>query len=86
MPLDLTVYFSGTARDEILGPHARLVPFAAGLQYGAPEISCLMCRITRTWLLTIGDWRVKLANYDVIHTTDGFFAFRPHGGAREPHT
>src|ERR1700761_501027 len=74
LPLDLTVYFSGTAPDEILGPQARLrhlppVFSTARLKFlpyvpDHTDLAPYHPRLAR-----------ELAQYDVIHTTDGFFAF-----------
>jgi glycosyltransferase involved in cell wall biosynthesis len=74
LPLDLTVYFSGSAPDEILGPHTRLrhlppVFSTARLKFlpyvpDHTDLAPYHARLAR-----------ELAQYDVIHTTDGFFAF-----------
>jgi glycosyltransferase involved in cell wall biosynthesis len=73
-PLDLTVYFSGDAPDEVLAPNVRLrhlppVFSTARLKFlpYVPDHSDLApChpRLAR-----------ELPRYDLIHTTDGFFAF-----------
>jgi len=74
LPLDLTVWFSGTGPDEVLGPRARLrqVPpvfSTANLKFlpYVPEhadLSPYHPRLAR-----------ELSPYDILHTTDGFFAF-----------
>jgi glycosyltransferase involved in cell wall biosynthesis len=74
LPLDLTVYFSGPEAEEILGPRTRL-----------RELPPLLSTAKLRFLPYVPDhtdlapyhWRLarELANYDVIHTTDGYFAF-----------
>ena len=74
LPLDLTVYFSGSAPDEHLAPHVRLrhlppVFSTARLKFlpyvpDHTDLSPYHFQLAR-----------ELGNYDVIHTTDGFFAF-----------
>ncbi|MFI4976314.1 MAG: glycosyltransferase [Caulobacterales bacterium] len=74
LPLDLTVYFSGPAATERLGPRARLrqlPPVFSTSRLGflpyVPDHSDLAPyhrRLAR-----------ELAGYDLIHSTDGFFAF-----------
>jgi glycosyltransferase involved in cell wall biosynthesis len=73
-PFDLTVYFSGRAPDEILAPHVRLrslppIFSTARLKFlpytpDDTDLSPYHPRLAR-----------ELADYDLIHTTDGFFAF-----------
>ena len=74
LPLDLTVYFSGRGPDESLGPRVRLrslppVFSTANLKFlpyvpDHTDLAPYHPRLAR-----------ELAQYDVIHTTDGFFAF-----------
>jgi glycosyltransferase involved in cell wall biosynthesis len=74
LPLDLTVWFSGNAGDEILGPRTRLrhlppVFSTASLKFlpyvpDHTDLAPYHPRLSR-----------ELPCYDVIHTTDGFFAF-----------
>lgn len=74
LPLDLTVYFSGTQPDEILGQHVRLrhlppVFSTSNLKFlphmpGTTDLAPWHPRLAR-----------ELTQYDVIHTTDGYFAF-----------
>ncbi|MDP9128012.1 MAG: glycosyltransferase, partial [Pseudomonadota bacterium] len=74
LPLDLTVYFSGPPSTERLGPHTRfrsLPPvFSTSTLKFLPyvpdhtDLAPYHRRLAR-----------ELAQYDVIHTTDGFFAF-----------
>ncbi|MDX2027401.1 MAG: glycosyltransferase [Alphaproteobacteria bacterium] len=74
LPLDLTVYFSGDAPDEVLGPRARfrhLPPV-----FSTAKLKFLPYVPDHT---DLSPWHPALARelaaYDVIHTTDGFFAF-----------
>ncbi len=74
LPLDLTVYFSGQAQDEILSPAARmrhLLPV-----FSTARLKFLPYVPDHT---DLAPWHPGLARelvaYDVIHTTDGFFAF-----------
>lgn len=74
LPLDLTVYFSGSAPDEALGPSARfrhLPPV-----FSTANLKFLPYVPDHT---DLASWHPRLArelsSYDVIHTTDGFFAF-----------
>ena len=74
LPLDLTVYFSVRGPDEPLGPHVRFrnlspVFSTANLKFlpyvpDHTDLAPYHSRLAR-----------ELAQYDVIHTTDGFFAF-----------
>ena len=74
LPLDLTVYFSNDAPDEILSPRVRfrhLPPVFSTerlkfLPYVPDHTDLVSChrRLER-----------ELGQYDLIHTTDGFFAF-----------
>ncbi len=74
LPLDLTVYFTGDAPDEVLAPHVRLrhlrpVFSTARLKFlpYVPDHTDLASRHPRL--------ERELKHYDVIHTTDGIFAF-----------
>lgn len=74
IPLDLTVYFSGKNADEVLGPHTRLrhlepVFSTANLKFlpYMPDTTDLA-----SWH---GPLARELSQYDLIHTTDGYFAF-----------
>jgi glycosyltransferase involved in cell wall biosynthesis len=74
LPLDLTIYFSCAAPDEVLGPHTRfrhLPPIfsTANLKF-LPYVPDHTDLAPYHWQLAR-----ELAQYDVIHTTDGFFAF-----------
>lgn len=74
LPLDLTVYFSGEEKTEKLSPHVRLrhlppVFSTARLKFlpyvpDNTDLAPYHFKLAR-----------ELAHYDVIHTTDGFFAF-----------
>jgi glycosyltransferase involved in cell wall biosynthesis len=74
LPLDLTVYFSGSATDEILGLHTRL-------RHLKPVFSTERLKFLPYMPATadLAPWHSQLAReltqYNVIHTTDGFFAF-----------
>lgn len=74
LSLDLTVYFSGDAPDEILGPHARLRHLPS--VFSTAKLKFLPYVPDHT---DLSPWHPalarELAQYDVIHTTDGFFAF-----------
>jgi glycosyltransferase involved in cell wall biosynthesis len=73
-PLDLTVYFSGDGPDEVLSPHVRMrhlppVFSTARLKFlpyvpDHTDLSPHHPRLAR-----------ELPHYDLIHATDGFFAF-----------
>jgi len=71
---DLTVYFSGQGADEILSPHVRF-------RYLPPVFSTARLKFlpyvpAHTDLAPYHSRLAKeLAAYDVIHTTDAFFAF-----------
>lgn len=74
LPLDLTVYFSGDDSSEILGPQTRFrslppVFSTARLKFlpYVPDHTDLASHHRRL--------AHELTQYDVIHTTDGFFAF-----------
>lgn len=74
LPLDLTVYFSGETGEERLGPLARIrhlppVFSTAHLKFlpyvpDHTDLAPFHPRLAR-----------ELSSYDLIHTTDGFFAF-----------
>ena len=74
LPLDLTVYFSGPEKTEKLGPHAliRQLPpvFSTAKLKFLPyvpdhtDLAPYHFRLAR-----------ELKSFDVLHTTDGFFAF-----------
>jgi len=74
LPLDLTVYFAGAGADEVLGPHTRL-------RHLPPVFSTANLKFLPYMPDTtdLAPWHGALARelprYDVIHTTDGFFAF-----------
>lgn len=74
LPLDLTVYFSGEERTETLSGKARirhLPPI-----FSTSRLKFLPYVPDHTDLAPYHPRLAReLANYDVIHTTDGFFAF-----------
>lgn len=74
LPLDLTVYYSGPAHTEILGPQARLKHLPP--VFSTANLKFLPYVPDHT---DLSPWHFGLAKelraYDVIHTTDGFFAF-----------
>src|SRR5271154_6235561 len=74
LPLDLTLYFSGTAPDEILGPRTRIRHLPP--VFSTARLKFLPYVPDHT---DLAPWHPRLARelaqYDVIHTTDGFFAF-----------
>jgi glycosyltransferase involved in cell wall biosynthesis len=73
-PFDLTVYFSGEADDETLAPHVRL-------RHLKPVFSSARLKflpyVPEHADLAPYHWRLarELSHYDLLHTTDGFFAF-----------
>jgi glycosyltransferase involved in cell wall biosynthesis len=74
LPLDLTVYFAGAGADEVLGPHTRLRHLPP--VFGTANLKFLSYMPDTTDLAPWhGALARELAQYDVIHTTDGFFAF-----------
>lgn len=74
LPLDLTVYFSGETREEILGPHARIRQLPP--VFSTAKLKFLPYVPDHTDLAPYHPALAReLAQYDVIHTTDGFFAF-----------
>jgi glycosyltransferase involved in cell wall biosynthesis len=74
LPLDLTVYFSGIGADEAPGSHVRL-------RHLPPVFSTSRLKFLPYMPDTadLAPWHGRLAReltqYDVLHTTDGFFAF-----------
>lgn len=74
LPLNLCVYFSGTGPDEILSPHVRLRHLPP--VFSTAKLKFLPYVPDHT---DLASWHPALARelkaYDVIHTTDGFFAF-----------
>jgi glycosyltransferase involved in cell wall biosynthesis len=74
LPLDLTVYFSDSGADEALGPHTRLRHLEPVFSTSRLKFLPYMPDTT-----DLAPWHGALAReltqYDVIHTTDGFFAF-----------
>jgi glycosyltransferase involved in cell wall biosynthesis len=74
MPLDLTVYFSGRQETEVLGPGARLAHLPP--LFSTAQLKFLPYVPDHTDLAPYHPRLAReLANYDVIHTTDAFFAF-----------
>jgi glycosyltransferase involved in cell wall biosynthesis len=74
LPLDLTVYFSGRADDEVLGPRTRFRHLPQ--VFSTANLAFLPYVPDHT---DLAPWHPglarALAGYDLIHTTDGFFAF-----------
>jgi glycosyltransferase involved in cell wall biosynthesis len=74
LPLDLTVYFSGRDRTEVLGPGARLAHLPP--LFSTAQLKFLPYVPDHT---DLAPYHPRLARelgaYDVIHTTDAFFAF-----------
>lgn len=74
LPLDLTVYFSGKENTEILGSNVRLTTLPP--VFSTAHLKFLPYIPDHT---DLASYHMKLAQllpqYDVIHTTDGFFAF-----------
>jgi len=74
LPLDLTVYFLGRAPDEIIGPHTRLRHLPPVFSTSSLKFMPYVPDHT-----DLSPWHPRLAReltqYDVIHTTDGYFAF-----------
>src|SRR5579862_4098265 len=74
LPLDLTVYFSGRHRTEVLGPGARLAHLPPLLS--TAQLKFLPYVPDHTDLAPYHPRLAReLADYDLIHTTDAFFAF-----------
>jgi glycosyltransferase involved in cell wall biosynthesis len=73
-PLDLTVYFSGDGREEILGPHVRLRSLRP--VFSTTRLKFLPYVPDHTDLSPYHPALARqLPQYDLIHTTDAFFAF-----------
>jgi glycosyltransferase involved in cell wall biosynthesis len=71
---DLTVYFSGNGRDEILSPHVRLRHLPP--VFSTARLKFLPYIPDHTDLAPYHPGLAReLPRYDLIHTTDGFFAF-----------
>ena len=74
LPLRLTVYFSGARRDEELGPGARLRHLRP--LFSTAQLKFLPYVPDHTDLSPYHPALAReLGGYDVIHTTDAFFAF-----------
>ena len=74
LPLDLTIYFSGTGADEILSPQARF-KFLPPV-FSTARLKFLPYVPAHTDLAPFHPKLAKeLTQYDLIHTTDAFFAF-----------
>ena len=74
LPLDLTVYFSGAALTEALGPRARVRQIPP--VFSTARLKFLPYVPDHTDLAPFHPALAReLATYDVIHTTDGFFNF-----------
>ncbi|HEY1427583.1 MAG TPA: glycosyltransferase [Caulobacteraceae bacterium] len=74
LPLELTVYFSGRGRAETLGPGARLAHLPP--VFSTAQLKFLPYVPDHTDLAPYHPALAReLAGYDVIHTTDAFFAF-----------
>ncbi len=74
LPLDLTVYFSGRNRTEVLGPGARLAHLPP--LFSTAQLKFLPYVPDHTDLAPYHPRLAReLGSYDVIHTTDAFFAF-----------
>ena len=73
-PLDLTVYFSGDQPDEVLSPHVRLRHLPP--MFSTARLKFLPYVPDHT---DLAPYHLRLARelplYDLIHTTDAFFAF-----------
>ncbi len=73
-PVDLTIYFSGTGADEVLSPQVRfrfLPPV-----FSTARLKFLPYVPAHTDLAPFHPALAReLPRYDVLHTTDGFFAF-----------
>lgn len=74
LPLELTVYFSGRHKVEVLGPGARLAHLPP--LFSTAQLKFLPYVPDHTDLAPYHPRLAReLAGYDVIHTTDAFFAF-----------
>ena len=72
LPVDLTFYFSGSGADEILSPSVRL-RFLPPV-FSTARLGFLPYVPAHTDLAPFHPAK-ELGSYDVLHTTDGFFAF-----------
>jgi glycosyltransferase involved in cell wall biosynthesis len=73
-PLDLTVYFSGDGPDEVLGPHVRLRSLRP--VFSTARLKFLPYVPDHTDLAPYHPGLARqLPKFDLIHTTDAFFAF-----------
>ncbi len=74
LPLDLTVYFSGAHRTETLGPKARVTHLPP--LFSTAQLKFLPYVPDHTDLAPYHPRLARaLSQYDVIHTTDAFFAY-----------
>jgi glycosyltransferase involved in cell wall biosynthesis len=74
LPLDLTVYFSGPAQTEILSPQVRIKQLPP--VFSTARLKFLPYIPDHTDLAPYHPTLAReLADRDVVHTTDGFFAF-----------
>jgi glycosyltransferase involved in cell wall biosynthesis len=74
LPLDLTVYFSGKKSGEVLGPRARIRQLPP--VFSTSHLKFLPYVPDHTDLAPFHPGLAReLPRYDLIHTTDGFFAF-----------
>src|SRR5579871_2377451 len=74
LPLDLTVYFSGPRRTETLGPSTRLAQLPP--LFSTSQLKFLPYVPDHTDLAPYHPNLARaLGGYDVIHTTDAFFAY-----------
>ncbi|MGB4102303.1 MAG: glycosyltransferase [Alphaproteobacteria bacterium] len=74
LPLDLTVYFSGAESTEILSPHVRIRQLPP--VFSTARLKFLPYIPDHTDLAPYHPGLAReLANCDVVHTTDAFFAF-----------
>jgi len=74
LPLDLTVYFSGRETSEILGPKARIRHLPP--VFSTSHLKFLPYVPDHTDLAPYHPRLAReLPGYDIIHSTDGFFAF-----------
>lgn len=73
-PFDLTIYFSGADPDEILSPHVRLRHLPA--VFSTARLKFLPYVPDHTDMSPYHPGLAReLTRYDLIHATDGFFAF-----------
>lgn len=74
LPLDLTVYFSGKKNEEVLGPRARIRQLPP--VFSTSHLKFLPYVPDHTDLASFHPGLAReLLRYDLIHTTDGYFAF-----------